>query len=308
VAYSLEQKFDTNKLNKEVRPVMWSRLAKGLLGMQRWARRGFLVFFISSAAAQCPEMSGLKSDWCISKSKPTDFSAVTVQMQSGEKIPALDLPFFKLAINIVHGKWANRAATAEWLIMAPPANCPFSTSYRLTWSRPVVGDMQRTLRNCQLYVDKKVRAWPKEAQKQCECKLILDNMSNKDKSIWKSRDDAFLMTDEFKVSAVLSRGTGDETSVVFSLGSDKSGIYSVDGSRLCRYSGSRQLDDPAAGALAKINALLRTGDKPFDINCIGSGDGKLDISAIRFNVFNSKIEGVGRIYFPNGEVYSVTPD
>ncbi len=65
--------------------------------------------------------------------------------------------------------------------------------------------------------------------------------------------------------------------------------------------------DRHAGGLAKINALLSVGDKPIDIVCIGVGRGKLDISTIKFNIFNSKIEGLAEVVFESGEKVTIEP-
>jgi hypothetical protein len=287
---------------------MLSRLVKGLWGTKRWARGGFLVFFISSAAAQCPEISGLKSDWCISKSKATDFSAVTVQMQSGEKIPALDLPFFQLAINITYGKWASKAATTEWIIYAPPKNCPFGNRYRLGLKSPVYLFTKSTEISCDADNYYRLAGWPDSAKDACKCHLVLDNMEQKDKSIWKSNDDKLLLNQEFKIAASLINSERERTPVSFGFGFEKTGIYSVDGVRLCEYQGTRKMVDSNVGGLAKINAILSAGDKPIDIVCIGVGRGKLDISTIKFNIFNSKIEGLAEIVFESGEKVTIAPN
>ncbi len=230
------------------------------------------------------------------------FDKVTVRMQSGDVVPINSLPWFKFAIVISHGKWADRATSAEWIIVAPPKYCPYGHNYRLQWEGSVTSFKEQTIRSCNDTQYKKLEGLPDDVKKVCSCSILLDNIGSKDGSLWRSHDDDLLNADELRLKSTLIKGE-EKLPIMLTLGGKVSGLYDFKGNKLCSYAGKPITPDPNAGAFEKLNSIFSKGADPFDITCFENQKGKIDLSKLSFSVLRGKIVGKAEITFPNQQYF-----
>ena len=249
----------------------------------------FLTLFSSSAFAQ--------------------FDKVFVKMQSGSEVQLNELPWFKLAINISHGQWKDRATTADWIIASPPPFCPYGNQYKLVWKGEISAFKNEAVEQCSKRQREKLEGLPKEVANLCECKIVLETVQRvqNDKVVWKSFDDELLKSDEFKFRRTLVGPKGD-LPVIFSVGSVNAGIYNFSGDKLCTFNGASLDSNKASSALDQMKSILKVGDKPIPISCFENMHGEIDISKVYFSAFRSKILGDIYLNLNNGEKYVIQPD
>jgi len=249
----------------------------------------FLIFFSNSAFSQ--------------------FDKVIVKMQSGTEVQLTDLPWFKLALNISHSEWKDRATTADWIIASPPPFCPYGNNFRLVWNGDINTFKKQTVEQCSITQRKKLNGLPKEVISLCDCKIVLETVSRvqNNRVIWQSLDDEILKSDEYKFRRTLV-GPKGEIPVIFSVGSTNSGIYKFDGDKLCSFNGAASSDNfNASSAVDKINLLLKASGRPIPILCFEIMHGEIDISKVYFSMFRSKVLGDIYLNLNNGEKYVIEP-
>jgi hypothetical protein len=229
-------------------------------------------------------------------------------MQSGSEVQLTELPWFKLAMNISHGQWKDRATTADWIIASPPPFCPNGSQYKLVWKGEISAFKKETIELCSKFQREKLDGLPKEVGNSCECKIVLETVQRvqNDKVVWKSFDDELLKSDEFKFRRTLVGPKGD-LPVIFSVGSVDAGIYNFSGDKLCKFNGVGSNTNKTSSALDQINSILKVGDKPLPIVCFENMHGEIDISKVYYSAFRSKILGDIYLNLNNGEKYVVKP-
>lgn len=234
-----------------------------------------------------------------------DFTKVIVKMQSGETIPIMELPWFKFQFHVYESQWKNQASTADWAIYAPPKSCILSSYFRLNWQSGLSSsDLKQLKSNCDAGQQSKFKNLSLEDTQNCSCNLILRTEEKSffgSKSVWVSHDDTLLKSDEFKLFAQLIDKSGNTTPIILSLGSHDSGLYSVDGQRICRY--SKKIE--ASGAYKMITKFISEIDTPIPISCIGESNGLLLLNKVSYSLIRSKLVGDIDLKFENGENYVI---
>lgn len=234
-----------------------------------------------------------------------DFTKVIVKMQSGETVPIMDLPWFKFQFHVYESKWKDQATTADWAIYSPPKSCVLGSFFQLNWQNGLShNDLDKIKSRCDSLQQSKLKNLNLEDKKNCSCNLILRTKEKSlfgSKSVWVSLDDDILKSDEFKLFAQLKDKSGNSTPIILSLGSQDSGLYNLDGQRICRY--SKKIE--ASGAYNMITQFLSEIDKPVSISCIGESNGFLLLDKVSYSLIRSKIVGDIDLKFENGENYVI---
>jgi hypothetical protein len=141
----------------------------------------------------------------------------------------------------------------------------------------------------------------------CNCAIVLRTESRKSlfggRSVWVSHNDGILLSDELKLFAKIN-DQNKSTPVILSFGSSTSGIYGIDGTRLCQYSNYFPVD----GAYTTIRRMLSDIEKPIPIICIGGSAGILDISKISYSILRTKMTGDIVMKLNSGERYEIKFD
>lgn len=112
-----------------------------------------------------------------------------------------------------------------------------------------------------------------------------------------------MLSDEIKLFAKINF-QNKSTPVILSFGSSASGIYGIDGTRLCQYSNYFPVD----GAYSAIRRMLSDIEKPVPITCIGGNSGMLDISKISYSILRAKMTGDVLMKLNSGEIYEIKFD
>lgn len=238
------------------------------------------------------------------------FTNVDVKMKSGEIKPLMEVPWFQYQINIYESQYANKATQADWIIYSPPKFCPVSSWFYVRWNGSITESDQSNLKKqCDdRMFNEKLANLPEQVKSVCSCRLVLKTESmanqNNSKALWISFDDELLTDDSFKIVADLIDSSSNKTSVLLTIGGNLSGIFSFDGSQLCRYGGNENVY--GYSGIKKLMALLGSKtNKKIPISCLPNKDGYFDMSAISYSVWSRKIVGDMKITFDNGETYGL---
>jgi hypothetical protein len=234
-----------------------------------------------------------------------DFSKVTVKMQSGLFIPLVDLPWFKFAKNLQDSPYRDKATTAEWVIHAPPAFCPYEYRWYVRWSGSIEQDKASNRDSCTRSTHEKLKHLPADVQAVCQCSLILQTDVSDvvgQRSTWKSFNDELLLSDEIKIQRTL-KWKDESLPVLISLGGLSSGLYNYSGEKLCTYVGREVGGVSGKAALEKF---LNTRSVPVPVACFNRWQGVIDMSGTYFNFFTRKFSGDVQLNFDNGERYVIT--
>jgi len=234
-----------------------------------------------------------------------DFSKVTVKMQSGLLIPLVDLPWFKFAKSLQDSPYRDKAATAEWVIHAPPAFCPYNYWMYVRWNGSIEPDKAKARDSCTRSSLEKLKHLPAEVQTVCQCALILQtDVSDTagQRSTWQSFNDELLLSDEIKIQRTL-KWKDESLPVLISLGGLSSGLYNYSGEKLCTYAGREVGVESGRASLEKI---LNTRSVPVPVACFNRWQGVIDMSGTYFNFLTRKFSGDVHLNFGNGERYVIT--
>lgn len=237
------------------------------------------------------------------------FDLVDVKMQSGEIRPILSLPWFQYQLQIQTGAYANRAATADWIVYSPPRFCPISAWFYTRWNGAITAtDRKTTEDGCNKRMfEEKLSSLPPDVKQVCGCRSVLETEStihDRKRALWKSYDDELLLDESFKLAADLVDGSGNRAPVLLTMGSNTAGIFGFDGSELCRY--ELNLFESHMKGMDRLGALMKS-DKRFKIpiRCIPDRWGELNFGDVSYSFWRQKITGEIKLKLEGGESYVI---
>ncbi len=237
------------------------------------------------------------------------FDLVDVRMQSGEVRPILSLPWFQYQLQIQKGTYANRAATADWIIYSPPRFCPISAWTYTRWIGSInAADRKWTEDACNKRMfEEKLSSLPQDVKQVCGCRSVLETeatIHGKDRALWRSHDDELLLDESFKLAADVVDASGSRAMVLLTMGTNSAGIFGFDGSELCRY--EIDLFNSSMKGVERLNALMQS-NKRFNIpaRCIQNRLGEFNFGDISYSVWKQKIIGDIKLKFEGGESYVI---
>lgn len=243
-------------------------------------------------------------------SAKAQFTNIEVKMQSGETKPLMELPWFQYQINIYEGQYASKATMADWIVYSPRKFCPLGNGFYVRWRGNISeSDHSTAKKSCdEIMLKEKLTNLPDQIKSVCSCRLALKtestaNLANP-KALWLSLDDELLNDDSFKVVVDLIDSASNKTSVLFAVGSGSSGIFSFDGTKICK-AAENEIPSSASG-IKKLMALLGSKtNKEIPISCLPNRSGFFDMSAVSYSAWSRKIIGEMKITFDNGEAYAL---
>ena len=238
------------------------------------------------------------------------FTNVDVKMQSGETRPLMEVPWFQYQINIYESQYASKASMADWIVYSPPKFCPISSWFYVRWQGNITeSDHSNLKKQCDDRMFKeKLANLSDQVKSVCSCRLVLKtestaNLANR-KALWLSFDDELLNDDSFKIVGDLIDSASNKTSVLLTIGGNLSGIFSFDGTQLCKYGGNENVSSETG--IKKLMALLGSKtNKEIPISCLPNKNGFFDMSTMSYSVWSRKIIGDMKITFDNGEIYGL---
>jgi hypothetical protein len=237
------------------------------------------------------------------------FDLVDVRMQSGEVRPIMSLPWFQYQLQIQKGNYANRAATADWIVYSPPRFCPISAWTYLRWNGAITAaDRQLTVDGCNKRMfEEKLSSLPSDVKQVCACRSVLETESTipaRDRALWKSLDDELLLDESFKLAADLVDSDGSRAPVLLTMGSNSAGIFGFDGSELCRY--ELDLIESHMKGIERLSALMKS-EKRFKVpvRCVPDRRGEFDFGDVSYSFWRQKITGEIKLKFEGGESYVI---
>ncbi len=221
----------------------------------------------------------------------------------------MSLPWFQYQVQIQRGAYANRAATADWVVYSPPRFCPISAWTYTRWSGAITSvDRQWTEDACNKRMfEEKLSSLPQDVKQVCGCRPVLETestISDHKRALWKSYDDELLLDESFKLAADLVDRSGSRAPVLLTMGSNSAGIFGFDGSELCRY--EIDLFNPTMKGVDRLNALMQS-DKRFNIpaRCVPNRRAEFNFGAVSYSVWRQKITGEIKLKFEGGESYVI---
>lgn len=237
------------------------------------------------------------------------FDLVDVKMQSGEIRPIMSLPWFQYQLQIQKGSYANRAATADWIVYSPPRFCPISAWHYLRWGGNITAaDRKLTEDGCNKRMfEEKLSLLPPDVKQVCGCRSVLETeltIHGRKRALWKSYDDELLLDESFKLAADLIDEAGSRAPVLLTMGSKSAGIFGFDGSELCRY----ELDifESNMKGIDRLEALMKS-EKRFKIpvQCVPNRRGEFNFGDVSYSFLRQKITGEIKLKFEGGESYVI---
>lgn len=238
----------------------------------------------------------------------SEFKNVYAKMQSGELIPIFKLGWFQHALIIYKGQNASKAITADWMVYSTPKFCPSSFSYHVKSEGEFsVGEKSKAKTICDnILYEKKLKFFPEEIKKICECKLVLTTESRSDgRAIWKSHDDEILRDEASKFSINIFDPQKNVTPALIRLGDNESGIYGFDGVQLCKYMNFKR--NPDEMVIRQVSNFIRSLDRNHTpMRCLPDRDAEFDFGDLNFDIGSARfVNNSMKINFKNGEIYEV---
>jgi hypothetical protein len=236
------------------------------------------------------------------------FSRVKVRMQSGEVRPILDLPWFRLQLNVVESQWKSYANTADWVVTSAPQHCPFGSAFRLRWNGPLMAsEIALAESSCTDFQRKKYESAPAEVGESCACKPVLRTVQQGtlpwSEALWESLDDQLLMAEELRLALLLKSSQGQPWPVMLVLGSTGSGLFDLNQQMLCVSAETFELKNQ--GIFGLLRSLMDRFGTALPISCLGQRQGTVDFSGVRYSVLRGRMSGQALLKFNDGEQHEL---
>lgn len=244
------------------------------------------------------------------------FGRVKVRLQSGEIRPIMELPWFRLQLNVHESQWKGQANTADWVVTSAPLQCPFGTSFRLRWQGPLTpADVQWAVSNCSDFQRKKYESAGEQSAENCACKPVLRTVTQGSlpwsEAVWESFDDELLLADELRLALLLkdppAQQTQDQepgkTPVMLVLGAERSGLFDLQGQSLCNATEMLSVKDKST--LGLIQILFERFGTRLKVSCLGNRQGEVDFSSVKYSVLRGRMTGTALLQFQDGERYEL---
>jgi hypothetical protein len=242
------------------------------------------------------------------------FGRVKVRLQSGEVRPVMELPWFRLQLNVHESQWKGHANTADWVVTSSPLRCAFGNSFRLRWQgRLTETDLNLAISSCSESQRKKYESAGEQAVESCACKPVLRTISQGNlpwsEALWESLDDELLLADELRLAFVLKDQPADQpnppesgrTPVMLVLGAQRSGLFDLRGRALCTAAEMLSVKDKST--LILIQTLFEQFGTRLKVNCLGRRQGEVDFASVKYSVLRGRMTGAALLQFEDGERY-----
>gem|GEM_PF-1049664 len=242
------------------------------------------------------------------------FGRVKVRLQSGEVRPVMELPWFRLQLNVHESQWKGHANTADWVVTSSPLQCPFGTSFRLRWQgRLTDSDLQLAVSSCSDFQRKKYESAGEQIAERCFCKPVLRTISHGNlpwsEALWESLDDELLLADELRLALILKDQAADQpnslesgrTPVMLVLGAQRTGLFDLQGQTLCAATDMLSVKDKST--LGLIQTLFERFGTRLKVSCLGQRQGEVDFSSVKYSVLRGRMTGAALLQFEDGERY-----
>lgn len=236
------------------------------------------------------------------------FSRVKVKMQSGEIRPIMELPRFRLQLNIVESQWKHRANSADWVVTSAPRHCPFGSAFRLRWNGPLMAsEIALAESSCSDFQKKKYESAPSELSESCACKPVLRTIEQGSWSwsdaLWESLDDRLLLEEELRLALLLKAPKEAALPVMLVLGASRTGLFDLHQNALCKSTEIFELKDQ--GIFSLLRSMLARFGTAMQVSCLGSRQGKVDFSEVHYSVLRGRMTGRAILQFDDGEQHEL---